>query len=141
MKQEDFFPYEDILNMPHHRSERRAAMPMADRAAQFSPFAALTGYEAIIEETGRITDERTELTEGEKARLNEKLQQIADGIAAQPKITATVFRPDSYKSGGAYVKITGHLKKIDTEERGLLLTDGTWIPVDDIYDMDADFRA
>lgn len=141
MKQINAFPYEDILYLPHHRSGHRAPMSMIDRAAQFSPFAALTGYEAIIEETGRITDARTELTETEKSRLNEKLQRIADGIAAQPKISVTVFRPDAYKSGGAYIKITGFLKKVDSAERGLLLTDGTWIPVDDIYDIDANFRA
>lgn len=141
MRQTETFPYEDILHLPHHRSNRRAPMSMTDRAAQFSPFAALTGYEAIIEETGRLTDVRTELTEGEKIRLNGKLQKIAGNISAQPKITATVFRPDAHKAGGTYVKITGYLKKIDTEERALLLTDGTWIPVEDIYDMDADFRA
>lgn len=141
MKQTETFPYEDILYLPHHRSNRRAPMSMTDRAAQFSPFAALTGYEAIIEETGRLTDARIELTEGEKIRLNGKLQKIAESISVQPRITATVFRPDAHKTGGAYVKITGYLKKINTEERALILTDGTWISVEDIYDIDADFRA
>lgn len=125
--------YEDIIHLPHHVSTRHTPMSAIDRAAQFSPFAALTGYEAMIEETGRLTDTQIELDEGGKAMVNEKLQRIAESIDAQPRITVTWFRPDERKSGGAYVNTTGCVKKIDLYERLLLMMDGIQIPISRIY--------
>ena len=132
--------YKDILNLPHPRSERRAPMSIEDRAAQFAPFAALTGYDAVIEESGRLTCQRRELTEGEVARLDACLQKIRDGLSAAPRITATVFRQDRKKEGGAYVQVSGYPRKIDMEEKVILLRDGTQIPIRDIYEISADFE-
>lgn len=90
-------PYEDIIHLPHHVSATRPQMPMSDRAAQFSPFAALTGYDAAIKETGRLTDERIELGEEVRDALNLKQQYLQDVIADQPKISITYFVPDKKK--------------------------------------------
>lgn len=127
--------YEDIINLPHHVSKTRPQMPMSDRAAQFSPFAALTGYDAAIRETGRLTDERIELGEEEKTVLDRKQQYLADIIADQPEIAVTYLVPDEKKTGGAYITATGALKRIDAVERVLILTDGKKIRLDDIADL------
>ena len=121
--------YEDIINLPHHVSPRRTPMSHYDRAAQFSPFAALTGYEAVIEETGRLTDSQSELAEGAEAELNEAIALILENLHIQPEVTLTCFRPDERKQGGAYITVTGRVKKVDAYERCLLLTDGTVIPL------------
>ena len=133
--------YDDMLQLIHHSSATHPRMSMHDRAAQFAPFAALTGYEAVIEETGRLTDSRIELDEGGKALLDEKLRMLHDTIKSQPRIIATVFRPDERKSGGAYVRIMGYPKRIDICEKMILLLDGTVIPIEDLYDIEADYRA
>lgn len=127
--------YEDIIHLPHHVSRTRPQMPMSDRAAQFSPFAALTGYDDAIRETGRLTDERIELGEEEKAVLDRKQQYLTDIIADQPEIVVTYFVPDEKKTGGAYITATGALKRIDAVERVLILTDGKRICLDDIADL------
>ena len=134
--------YEDILNLPHHVSKTRPQMSMLDRAAQFSPFAALTGYDDAIKETGRLTDEKIEMDEDRKAALDMKQAYLIEMIDEQPEVSSTYFRPDAKKSGGAYVTVTGNLKRFDEYERLLLLTDGKKIPMDDIADIESDlFRG
>ena len=127
--------YDDIIHLPHHVSNTRAHMPMLDRAAQFMPFRALTGYEDAVHETARHTDEKIELTEDEKTVLDVKLQRLADDLANQPLVTLTWFQPDKRKAGGAYVTTTGQVKKIDDFEGALILLSGESIPVEDILDV------
>ena len=124
--------YDDIINLPHHQSSRRAAMPMIDRAAQFSPFAALTGYEDVIQETGRLTQPFAELTESRKEQLNEKLRRLAENSHLTAQVTVTYFEPDRRKAGGSYVTVTGCVKRIDPYARILGLTDGRQIPIEAI---------
>ena len=95
--------YDDIIDLPHHQSPKRAGMPMLDRAAQFSPFAALTGYEAVIDETGRLTDFARELTDSSREQINEKLGILARNVQNRPEVWVTYFEPDSRKAGGSYV--------------------------------------
>lgn len=130
--------YSDILDHPHYVSKTRPQMSELERAAQFSPFAALTGYDAAISETGRLTDEKIELGEETKAVLDMKQQYLLDMISDQPEITVTYFIPDTKKSGGAYVSVTGNLKRIDEYERLMLLATGEKIPLDDIMDIESD---
>lgn len=125
-------PYDDILHLPHPTSKRRPRMPIVDRAAQFSPFAALTGHKAAIEETARVTDRRIELDEDAKEQLDQTLQLLLERIDEQPEITVTWFSPDKKKAGGQYHTATGKLKRIDTQESRLILTDGTQIPLEDL---------
>ena len=129
--------YDDIIHLPHHVSKTRPQMSMMDRAAQFSPFAALTGYDAAIKETGRLTDEKIELGEETKAVLDRKQRYLSDMISVQPEITVTYFLPDERKSGGTYLSVTGKLKRIDEYERMMILTDGKKIPLDDIMDVES----
>ena len=124
--------YDDIIHLPHHVSSTRPRMPMLDRAAQFQPFRALSGYEDAVHDTARLTDEKIELTEDEKALLDARLQRLADEIGSQPKVTLTHFQPDKKKTGGAYVCVTGQLKKIDDLEGTLILMDGERILIEDI---------
>lgn len=130
--------YEDIIQLPHHVSKTRPQMSMIDRAAQFSPFAALTGYDAAIKETGRLTDEKTELGDEEKDLLNRKQQFLTSILRDRPEITVTYFVPDERKSGGAYVTTTGKLRRIDEVERFLVMTNGQKILLDDIANMEID---
>ena len=134
--------YDDIINLPHHVYATRPQMSMLDRAAQFSPFAALTGYDDAIKETGRLTDEKIEMDEDRKAALDMKQAYLIEMIDEQPEISITYFLPDTKKSGGAYVTVTGNLKRFDEYERLLILTDGKKIPMDDIADIESDlFRG
>ena len=127
--------YADIINLPHHVSKTRPQMPIADRAAQFSPFAALTGYDSAIEETGRLTDSFIELDESRKAVLNEKLQSMLKNIKEQPEVAITYFQPDEKKNGGSYINMSGVVKKIDEFEKCLILTDATKIPMKYIFEI------
>ena len=122
--------YDDIIQLPHHVSATRPHMPISDRAAQFMPFRAMTGYEDAVRETARLTEEQIELTEDERLFLDRELQRLAERIAQRPQVTLTYFQPDSRKSGGAYVTLTGRLKRIDDVEGQLLLLDGERIPID-----------
>lgn len=126
--------YDDIINLPHHVSAKRARMSMVDRGAQFSPFAALVGYDAAIAETARLTDDPIELADGGKAMVDEKLRLIAQ--MEQPSVTLTHFIPDSRKTGGAYVSTAGNVKKVDAYTRSILLTDGSAIHFSDIIDIE-----
>ena len=128
--------YDEIINLPHHVSRTRPQMPMADRAAQFAPFAALTGYGDAVKETGRLTDERIELGESELDALNVKLARLREHLADAPEVTFTYFKPDERKAGGAYLTTRGVVKKIDDYERVIVLRDGTRLPLDDILDME-----
>ena len=130
--------YDDIIRMPHYTSAKRPRMSLADRAAQFSPFAALTGFDAAIAETGRLTEQRLALEEFPKNMLDQKQQYLAELLPLQPEITVTYFLPDDRKSGGSYNQAVGHLKKIDPYQRILIMTDGRCIPLDDITDIDSD---
>lgn len=130
--------YDDIIDLPHYVSSIRPRMSMIDRAAQFSPFSALTGYDAAIMETGRLTDKRIELTEEFRAVLDRKQQVLMDDLSDHPEVSVTYFVPDERKSGGAYVTVTGIVKKVDDYQRLLLLTDGTKIPLDDILDLESE---
>lgn len=136
MRQDDPHRYDDIIGLPHHRSATRPHMPPSGRAAQFSPFAALTGFEAVITETARLTDRRIELDEDAKAAITRKLQTVMEHIREGPEITVTWFRPDGKKDGGAYVTVTGAVKRIDEYRRVILMADGTRIPIDDVAALD-----
>ncbi|BCJ94446.1 hypothetical protein acsn021_20150 [Anaerocolumna cellulosilytica] len=128
--------YDDIINLPHHVSETRPHMAAIDRAAQFSPFAALTGYDAAIKETARLTDERVKLDEYMKDVLSERLQIIADRMKEYPEIAITYFQPDRKKRGGSYITAINTVKKIDKYERIIVMADGTVIPIDEIISID-----
>lgn len=125
-------PYDDILPLPHHVSEKHPPMSRLDRAAQFSPFAALTGYEAAVEETARLTDQRIELDKGEKETIDQRLTLLRERLPEPTEVTITYFMPDKKKAGGAYVSVSGTVKKIDDYERMVILRNGTSIPIDDI---------
>ena len=127
--------YDEIMGLPHHVSKTRPQMPMSDRAAQFAPFAALTGYDSAIKETGRLTDERIELDEEALTALNRKYQLLMDTLDDAPEVTIIYFQPDERKAGGQYVSAIGTVKKVDTFGRRILLQDGTRIPLDSVYDL------
>ena len=128
--------YDDIIHLPRPVSQRHAPMSIQDRAAQFSPFAALTGYDAIIAESGRLTQPQILLDEGGKALLDEKLQQIRVRLSNRPRVSFTCFQPDEKKAGGAYCTLAGQVKKIDDYERSVVLADGTAIAIDQIVQID-----
>lgn len=133
--------YEDIINLPHHVSKTRPQMSMIDRAAQFSPFAALTGYDAAIKETGRLTDEKIEMDEEALNILNMKFHLLVDRLADEPEITFTYFKPDERKAGGAYIDVTGKVKKVDDFERLIVMQNGTKMPMDDILNIEGEIFA
>lgn len=129
--------YDDIIDLPHHQSLKHRHMSMLDRAAQFMPFRALTGYGDCIEETARTTDRRVELDEGEKAVISEKLYLIQTALAQRPRgvvpgVRIEYFLPDEKKEGGAYRTITGAVKKVDSFDQSVTMQDGTYIPMEDI---------
>ena len=130
--------YDDIINLPHPTSQRHPRMPIRDRAAIFSPFAALSGHGAAIAETARLTERRMELDEDTKAELDRRQAVLLAHIGEQPEVTVTWFQPDERKDGGAYVTTTGRLKKLDTVQRVLVLLDGTSIPLEDVAGLEGD---
>lgn len=127
--------YDDIIDLPRPKSKHEP-MPMSDRAAQFSPFAALTGYGDAIDETARLTDARIELSEEERAELDYKQQYLATLDA--PTVTVTYFVPDERKTGGAYVTHTGTLKRIDELERMMVFADGARVSLDEVIAIESD---
>ena len=127
--------YDDIINLPHPVSKNHPQMPFRDRAAQFAPFAALTGHDAAIKETARLTDERLELSEEVIAQLNEKINIIRNNIGIEQNVSITYFIPDAKKAGGAYVTCSGSVKKIDEYEHTIIMTDQTVIPIEQISDI------
>jgi len=127
--------YDDIINLQHHVSGDREHMSVIDRAAQFSPFAAVVGYDGAIKETARLTDHRIELDEAEKTILDERIRIVQEHLSRQQEIEFVFFRPDEMKAGGAYICVIGTVKKIDEYERAVIMRDGTRIPVDEIVDI------
>lgn len=130
--------YNEIMRLPHHVSKTRPQMPMSDRAAQFAPFAALTGYDAAIKETGRLTDERIELDVEALSALDMKYQLLMEALDEAPEVTITYFRPDERKAGGKYVSAVGAVKKIDDFERRITMQDGAKIPMDDVLSIEGE---
>lgn len=127
--------YDDIIHLPHHVSKVHPQMAPGDRAAQFSPFAALTGYEDVLEEAGRLTGERIELDEDAKIILDEELQMIQEQITARLQVEITYFVPDEKKAGGAYTTAAGWVKKIDRYGQNIIMNDDTKIPIGEIRDI------
>ena len=127
--------YDDIINLPHHVSRKHPQMSIHDRAAQFAPFAALTGHGEAIAETARLTDRKIELDDYEKMKLDEKLLILQEHIMEMPEISVTYFCPDEKKEGGKYVTVTKTLRKINEMERTLLMEDGMQIRIEDILEV------
>ena len=131
--------YDDIINLPHHVSTKHPRMSALDRAAQFSPFAALTGHDSAIKETARLTDIKLELDEDKKEELDSCLQMLREQTALRPEVEITYFVPDTKKSGGSYFLVRGVIKKLDDMEHKILLENGTVIPINDIYGIECPF--
>ncbi len=131
--------YNDIINNPHHTSKTRKRMSQTNRAAQFAPFAALTGYDAAIGEVARLTETQIELDDKTKGILNMKLNFLRNHIKDRPYVTITYFVPDSKKDGGAYVDCSGNVRVIDETQQTIIFTDRTVISIDVIYDIQGEF--
>ncbi len=130
--------YEELLYLPHPTSSRHPRMSVSDRAAQFAPFSALTGYGDAIDETARLTDQRVELSEEMKEILDMKQRFLSELLDKKPKIRVTYFISDRKKGGGAYKTADGRLCSIDTVEQQLCLADGTRIPMGDVADIESE---
>lgn len=130
--------YEDIIHLPRPVSKNHPPMPLRDRAAQFMPFAALTGYDARIRESARLTEEEADLSEDLQEELNEKMSRLQAELqgGGHPQVTVTYFRPDEKKAGGAYIVKKGAVKKTDPYTGTMLFTDGTEIPLSGIFEME-----
>lgn len=128
--------YDDILNLPHHVSNTRPHISMHDRAAQFSPFAALTGYDDTVKETARLTDEKLELTADRITDLNQKITFLNEHAEERPEITVEYFIPDGKKSGGKYVMLSGKFRRIDEYNHNMVFTSGDEIPLNDIFNIE-----
>lgn len=132
----DEHKYDDIIGLPHHQSKERAHMSLYDRAAQFAPFAALTGHEEAIEETARITDEKIALDETAIEKINEKLYEISQHLSEKRNVSITYFRPDTHKSGGAYLTDVGTIKKMDDMEKVIIMDSGMKISMEQIIEIE-----
>lgn len=128
--------YDDIINMPHHVSLTRPQMSIEARAAQFAPFAALTGYGDVIKETARLTNDKKDIDEALKQILDDKLQEIRARINEHLYVKFTYFVPDTRKDGGEYVKVNGIVKKIDDYAKNVVMENGKIIPIDEILDIE-----
>ena len=134
--------YVDIINLPHHVSGTHPQMPVEDRAAQFAPFAALTGYGAAIKETERYTEKRIQPDEESVEILNRRLEFIREHISEKPEVTVTYFQQDVRKAGGAYLSLTGNVKQIDDYEKCIVMMDKQKIPVENVISVDGEiFRS
>ena len=127
--------YNDIINLERPISKRHGKMPIEDRAAQFAPFAALTGFGAVIKETARLTDKKIELDEEKKELLNQNLQFLKSIINSIPRVTITYFEKDLLKDGGKYINLTGNPKKIDEYSKKIIMTDNSEIKIDNIIEI------
>ena len=132
--------YDDILSLPRPVSPSHPPMPLIDRAAQFSPFAALTGFEAAVQEAARLTEVRPELDESRKEQLNACLQLLKTHSRARPQAEICYFKPDERKAGGACVTVTGAVKKVDDFAGRVTMADGTVIPMEDILNIKAEYE-
>ena len=130
--------YDDIIKLPRHISKKRDPMPIIDRAAQFSPFAALTGHDTAIKETARVTEDRIDLDAYMKEALNNKLQILINQLHEHPKTKITYFQPDEKKDGGSYITTNGTVKKIDEYECIIFMDNGSLIPIDEIIGIEGE---
>ncbi len=121
--------YDDIINLEHHVSKKHPQMSMYSRAAQFASFAALTGYEEAVEETARITSNKIELEEEEKANINKIINEIYKNISNHPKVIITYFVPDAKKQGGQYITVSKKVRKVDEDRKIIILENGEEIPI------------
>lgn len=128
--------YDDIIRLPHPDSPKHPRMSLYDRAAQFSPFAALTGHSAAIAETGRLTDQRMELDEYEMARVDAELQRLQELLPSRPTASITYFVPDERQNGGSYQTVTGSVKRIDAVNGVIQMTDRQCIPIADVFSIE-----
>ena len=133
MNHNDEHKYDDMIHLPHHVSKNHPQMSLLNRAAQFSPFAALTGHDDAIRETARLTESFIELNEDKKAQLNEQLQLIRENLEQKPECEVEYFKPDEKKEGGTYVTICGQIKKIDEYRHRIIFVDGTVLPIEHIF--------
>lgn len=131
--------YDDIINLPHHVSNTREPMSIMERAAQFSPFQALTGYEAAIKETARLTDEKAELGEDDLSALNTKLRILADHLEGFPEVSFICFQPDERKVGGSYISVVGKVRRIDEIAGQIILVSGEKIPIHSVCDIQSEW--
>ena len=129
--------YDDIINLPHHVSTKHPQMSMHDRAAQFAPFSALVGYDAVVAETSRRTENRPELDEQEQRIINERLRYLLDHLEEQPEVHIKYFVPDAHKSGGRIMSISGKVKKISTTDGTIVMADGCNIKISEITKLQA----
>lgn len=136
MKQKSGNPYEDILELPHPVSKTHPQMPRRDRAAQFAPFAALTGYEEAVREAARLTEEKMILDEDSKEQLDWKLRCLQEKVKEKPTITVMYFLKDEKKKGGKYVTVADVLKKIDSYTHQFVLENGEEIPLEDMVSLE-----
>ena len=127
--------YDDIINLPHHQSTKHKHMRNYQRAAQFAPFAALTGYDTAIDETARLTNEKLELSEEQQEYLNQQIQLLIECILKKPQARITYFVPDARKSGGEYVTITGNVRRVDDYNRKIVFADGLTVNIDDVWSI------
>jgi len=132
------FPYEDIVNLPRPVSGKHPEPTVMERAARFAPFAAITDYEEMVLEEARSTEERITLDENALASLDKKLNVLRDFSEKMPEITVTYFKPDERKSGGAYMTLTGTVKRIDPYKKLLIFNDGQRIPLEDIFELESE---
>ena len=135
---EDPRRYDDMLDLPHHVSPTRRRMTNLERAAQFAPFAALTGFDDAIEETARQTIRQVEPGEAERLELDRKLRVVQDRLGERPVLSITYFVPDAYKAGGRYDTVTAPVRRLLAEEYALQLEDGRAIAIEDIVDIEGD---
>ena len=133
--------YSDIFDRPHHVSSKRPKMARANRAAQFSPFAALTGYDSLVAESARVTDQKVELSGEECEVLNKRLNYLQDHLSEMPVVQILYFEPDTRKAGGSYVEFSGTIKRIKRHERILLTTTDTEVPFENILELSGDLFA
>lgn len=135
MNYNDEHKYDDIINLPHHISKKHPQMSALNRAAQFSPFAALTGHDAAIKETARLTDSFVELSDDKKDQLDERLQLLMENIEQKPECEITYFQPDEKKTGGSYLTVRGRIKKIDVYAHQIIFTDGKTLPIEHLFSI------
>ena len=127
--------YKDIINLPHHVSKKHPQMSLEARSAQFAPFAALVGYDALVHETARLTDDKIEIDEEEKEIIDSQLQLVKEQISDRPKVTITYFVKDTRKAGGEYVTAEANVKKIDDYKNSIVMENGLEIPIEDILKL------
>ena len=136
---DDIHQYDDIINLPHPVSVKHPQMPMMNRAAQFAPFSALTGYDSAIKEARRLTNRKVELDENEKSVLDQKLQILLEQTDMQKEVQITYFEKDIAKEGGRYLTEIGVIKRIDEYKKMMVMKNGMKIPLEDIYEIESEF--